>query len=160
MTEYQIQPHTRRCALSGRALQAGEKYYTVLLEEGDHFTRKDYASDAWQGPPEGAFGFWSGKVPAQDGPRRVDDELLIDCFHRLDGAAEPSRLNFRYVVALLLMRRKRLKLEEARQDATLDILRVRCAQTGAHYEVINPRLTEEQMAAVQDEVFKVLGWNP
>jgi hypothetical protein len=26
------------------------------------------------------------------------------------------------------------------------------------YRVQNPRLTEEEMAAVQEEVFKVLGW--
>jgi hypothetical protein len=26
------------------------------------------------------------------------------------------------------------------------------------YRVLNPRLTEEEMAAVQEEVFQVLGW--
>jgi hypothetical protein len=160
MTDYQIQPNTRRCAATGRELRPGEKFYTALLEEGDKFLRKDYSSEAWHGPPAGAFSFWSGRVPAQDTDKRarIDDDMLVDCFQRLEGATEPSRVSFRFVVALLLMRRKRFKFEEARSDQGLEILTVRCVRTGVRHEVVNPRLTEAQMAEVQDEVFKVLGW--
>lgn len=160
MTEYQIQPNARRCALSGRELQPGEKYYSVLLDEGGRFVRQDFAHEAWQGPPESAFSFWAGRVPAAERSRRlrIDDEMLLDCFQRLEGQAEPNRINFRYVVALLLMRRKRLKFEEARVEAGQELLQLRDARSGTMFQVINPRLTEEAMAAVQEEVFKVLGW--
>jgi hypothetical protein len=160
MTDYQIQPNTRRCAVTGRELKAGEKYYTALLEEHGKFLRQDYSGEAWHGPPAGAFSFWCGRVPAQEEGRRprIDDDLLADCFQRLEGQNEPGRVSFRYVVALLLMRRKRLKFEEARTEDGQEVLRLRCTRTGAEYEVINPRLTEEEMVAVQEEVFKVLGW--
>src|SRR5205807_6356292 len=80
MTDYQIQPNTRRCALTGRDLQPGEKVYTALLEDGGKFLRQDYSSEAWQGPPAEAFSFWCGRVPAQEETRkpRIDDELLMD----------------------------------------------------------------------------------
>jgi hypothetical protein len=160
MTDYQIQPNTRRCAVTGRELNPGEKVYTALLEDGGKFLRQDYSSEAWQGPPPGAFSFWCGRVPAQEEGRkpRIDDELLMDCFRRLDGQADPNRVSFRYVVALLLMRRKRLKFDEARKDGERELLGLRCARTGAKYEVVNPRLTDGQMGSVQEEVFKVLGW--
>jgi hypothetical protein len=160
MTDYQIQPNTRRCAASGRELQPGEKYFSVLLDEGGKFTRQDFATEAWHGPPANAFSFWTGRVPASEGGRRlrIDDDLLLDCFARLDGQTEPGQVNFRYIVALLLMRRKRLKFEEARVENGQEILHLRCARTGKVHLVINPRLTEEEMVAVQDEVFKVLGW--
>jgi hypothetical protein len=160
MTDYQIQPNTRRCAVTGRDLKPGEKFYTALLEDGGKFLRQDYSSEAWHGPPAGVFSFWSGRVPAQEEHHkpRIDDELLMDCFGRLQGQDDPARVNFRYVVALLLMRRKRLKFDEARKDGERELLRLRCARTGARYEVVNPRLTEAEMAAVQEEVFKVLGW--
>jgi hypothetical protein len=29
--EYQIQPNTRRCAVTGRELQPGERYFAALL---------------------------------------------------------------------------------------------------------------------------------
>jgi hypothetical protein len=160
MTDYQIQPNTRRCAVTGRELQPGEKVFTALLEDGGKFLRRDYSGEAWQGPPPGAFSFWCGRVPAQEEARRprIDDELLMDCFQRLQGQGDPNRVSFRYVVALLLMRRKRLKFDEARKDGEIELLLLRCARTGARYEVVNPRLTEEQMLSVQEEVFKVLGW--
>jgi hypothetical protein len=160
MTDYQIQPNTRHCAATGRELRAGEKFYSVLSQEGGKLVRRDYAAEAWQGPPEGAFSFWSGRVPAAEQGRklRIDDDLLADCFQRLEGQAEPAQVNFRYVVALLLMRRKRFKFEEARVEGGHEVLRVRCSRTGTQYDVLNPCLTEGEMIAVQDEVFKVLGW--
>jgi hypothetical protein len=128
--------------------------------EGGKFVRQDFAGEAWTGPPTGAFSFWMARVPAQDESRRprIDDELLMDCFQRLKGQTEPDRINFRYVLALLLMRRKRLKFEDARLDGDQEILRLRCARSREVHEVVNPRLTEQEMAAVQEEVFKVLGW--
>lgn len=159
MTEYQIQPNTRRCASTGRELRPGERFFTALREEGGQFLRQDYSVEAWQAPP-GVFSFWSGRVPAADESRkpRIDDELLLECFERLEGQEEPSRVNFRYVVALLLMRRKRLRFDEANLRGEQEVLTLRCARTGAKYQVVNPRLSDEAMEAVQDEVFKVLGW--
>ena len=161
MTEYQIQPNTRVCAVTGKSLEVGERFFTALLEEGDHFIRKDFSHEAWQGPPPHAFSFWTGVVPAADENRkpRFDDDLLEECFHRLDGQADPSRVNFRYVVALLLVRRRRLKFEETKVEGGVEKIRVRCARTGEHFEVTNPRLGDEEMTQVQEEVFQVLGWN-
>ena len=35
---------------------------------------------------------------------------------------------------------------------------LRCQRTQAKHEVVNPRLSDDEMAQVQDEVFNVLGW--
>lgn len=160
VTDYQIQANTRRCALTGRELPPGEKFYTALFDEGGRFVRRDYGGEAWRGAPEGAFSFWSGKVPPPDASRRprIDDDLLMDCFQRLEGHAEADRIRFRYVVALLLMRRKRFKFEEARTVAGEEMLTLRCSRTRAVHEVVNPRMTETDMASVQEEVFQALGW--
>ncbi|HMC66167.1 MAG TPA: hypothetical protein VKI65_14620 [Gemmataceae bacterium] len=160
MTDYEIQTNTRRCAATGRELRPGERVYTVLVERDGRFIRQDYSSEAWQGTPANAFGFWAGVVPAEGERRRlrVDDDLLIDCFERLEGESEPSRVNFRYVVALLLMRRRRLKFEEAATEGDQDVLYLRCPRTQSKHRVVNPRLTDDEMNAVQEEVFKILGW--
>jgi hypothetical protein len=161
MTEYQIQANTRRCAATGRELRTGEKYYSVLIADHDKLCRQDYAADAWHGPPPGAFGFWAGRVPSADDNQRprIDDDLLADCFQRLEGQTDPARVNFRYIMALLLMRRKRFKFEEVRRQSGEEILRLRCTRTRAVHEVVNPNLTEAEMEAVQEEVFQVLGWD-
>jgi hypothetical protein len=161
MTEYHIQPPTRRCSATGRELRAGERFFTALVETGAHFERRDFAPEAWTGPPEGAFSHWFGKVPAthEHQKPRFDDELLEECFHRTSDAVEQSRINFRYVLALLLVRRKKLRFEDSRSEDGQEWMILTCPRTGDRYEVLNPRLDADEMKLAQDEVFQILGWN-
>jgi hypothetical protein len=166
MTEYDIQSPSRVCAATGRELKPGDRFFGVLAESEGKLVRTDYAADAWPGPPQGAVAYWAGKVPAAgQKPKKppVNDELLLDCFDRLKGSADADGLNFRYVATLLLMRRKRFKFEDAARDLGpdgqgRDVLIVRDSKGGAVHHVVDPRLTDEQVAAVQAEVFRVLGW--
>jgi hypothetical protein len=160
MTPYQIQGPARQCAATGRELQPGERFFSVLFEEAGQFARKDFAADAWPGPPEGAVAYWSGRIPASGQSRRpmINDDLLIDCFEHLGEATEPAQRNFRYVVALLLMRRKRFKFEDVRKCDGEEFILLKDAKSGARHEVPDPHLTDAEMTAVQDEVFRVLGW--
>jgi hypothetical protein len=162
MTEYDIQGPARVCAATGRELKPGDKFFAVLTEDAGKLVRTDFAADAWRGPPANAVAYWAGKVPtAGQKPRKpvVNDELLLDCFDRLKDSTDPDGLNFRYVAALLLMRRKRFKFEDAvRDEENRDVLLVRDSRGGASHRVIDPRLTDDQIASVQAEVFRVLGW--
>ncbi len=157
----EIPAPARVCAATGRELAPGERVYGVLFEEAGKFVRRDFAADAWSGPLPGAIAFWSGRIPATRAAKKptFNDKLLLDCFDHLAGTTEPTRLQFRYVVALLLMRRKKLKFEDAQRkpDGT-DVLILKDGRTGQRLEVADPRLAEEQINAVQDEVFRVLGW--
>jgi hypothetical protein len=57
------------------------------------------------------------------------------------------------------MRRKRFRFEDVARDGEgRDVLILKDAKAGAVHEVIDPRLTDEQIAAAQAEVFRVLGW--
>jgi hypothetical protein len=160
MTEYQIQPNARRCSVTGRELQPGERYFSVLTEEDGRFVRRDYAAASWQGPPHGAYSFWGGKIATPEGRRRptIDDEMLLECFARMEGDTDPGRTRFRYVVGLLLIRRRKLRLEQSANEDGTEVLYLRCPRSGDRYRLIDPALTEEETAAVQDEVFQTLGW--
>ncbi len=160
MTDYQIQASTRRCAATGQELRPGERYYSVLIDDGLTLTRKDYSVTAWRGPPEGAFSFWQGRLPAGSSSRRpsIDDDLLLDCFTRLEGELEPGKRNFRFVLGLLLVRRKRMRLEDTRKEGGQEVLILRDSRTGARHQVVDPGLPDDELEAVQDEVFGLLGW--
>jgi len=161
MTDYRIGPMTRRCAVTGRELQPGERFYTALVDEDGNLVRHDYAPEAWQGPPAGAFSFWAGKVPTATGATkpRFDDDLLEECFQRLQAQDDPAKANFRYVVALLLIRRKRYHFERSTIEEETEWLVLRHPRTGQQVRVLNPRLDDEQMQQTQKEVFEVLGWS-
>jgi hypothetical protein len=156
---YQIQTAARRCARSGRELRPGEKCYSVLYDRGGEWVREDVAPEAWPGPPPDAFSFWQTRVPADQGATRpaFDDELLLDCFVRAQDETDPRKVRFRYVLALLLLRRKRLRFEEVRKDGDQETLVMREVRTRHTHLVTDPHLTADQMAAVQEEIEGLLG---
>lgn len=162
MTEYPNSTTMRVCAATGRPLRPGERYYGVLAVDGGKFARQEFSEEGWTGAPPGAFGYWAGRVPSTgDASRRppIDDDMLLECFQRLESETEPAKVNFRYVVALLLMRRKRFKFEDSTRDADGDALIVRDSRTNARHIVTDPGLTDAQMQSVQSEVYQMLGWN-
>lgn len=159
MTDYEIQPLSLRCALTGRELKAGEFYYSALRESPQGFVRQDYCVEAWAGPPEGVIGFWRSKVPEASATKRtqiVDDSVVLEFFHRLDGEQEAYKINFRYILALLLMRRKVLKLAGTERQDDREILILRSPSSGKQHRVVNPNLAEDQLVALQAEVERVL----
>ena len=56
------------------------------------------------------------------------------------------------------MRRKRFRFEEAIKEEGQEVLCLRCTQSGTQHRVINPCLSDDEMAVVQEEVFQALGW--
>jgi hypothetical protein len=65
-------------------------------------------------PPQLAmFSFWKTTVPFPQQKKKllVDDSVLLDVFSRMEGRTEPQEIRFRFVLALILMRKRLLKYE-------------------------------------------------
>ncbi|HRX83922.1 MAG TPA: hypothetical protein P5572_02765 [Phycisphaerae bacterium] len=148
------------CAATGRELAEGEEHWAVLFEDGESFRREDYALEAWEGPPEGAFCFFKTRVPFKEKKKRllVDDEVLINFFTRLASEPEETRVHFRFVLALILMRKRLLKYEETDRsaDAEVWIMRLARDKEGPTHRVVNPRLNDEQIERVSRELGAIL----
>lgn len=86
-TDYKVGRCSRRCQQLQRPLRPGEWYYSVVSDDDDEgLTRIDIASEAWQGPPEGAVGWWKNRMP-EAGARKLKpapDVLLIDLLRQSD----------------------------------------------------------------------------
>lgn len=162
MIDYEIQGPTKLCAATGRELKPGDRFHALLFEQNGKLVRSDYAEEAWPGSPANAVAHWSGRVPSAEKPNKplVNDDILLGCFDRLKDSTDPDGMNFRYVVALLLMRRKRFRFEDVSRDADgREIMLLKDVKGGAVHRVADPRLTDDQIATVQSEVFRVLGWD-
>ncbi|TWT65125.1 hypothetical protein [Allorhodopirellula solitaria] len=114
--EYKINRTTRRCSVGDRPLEPGEYYYSVVTEEDEDFRRFDIAADAWEGPPEGCIGHWKNRVPLPEEKKRelAPPEVLIELLRSM--AEQPNMVKMRYLLALMLLRKRQLKPHE---DATL-----------------------------------------
>ncbi len=158
------------CAQSGRSFEVGEEHIAALIETpgDDPLVRVLYASEAWEnGPklPEGAlvFGFWKRTV--QDTEEKikqlVSEDEMFDLFEQLGQANEHKQLAFRYLLTLILMRKKKLVYERstpAKNDEP-GCLVVRVRQRGGQgevFEVIDPGLDDETIMQATEELGQVM----
>lgn len=104
--EYKVSRSSRRCASLDRPLREGETYYSVVIESADQYVRRDYAAEAWQGPPADAIGWWKCRMPRAEEQRRVlaPKEVLIDLLRQTADVSNQAKS--RYLLALLLLRRR------------------------------------------------------
>ena len=160
MTAYQIGGPTRSCAASGRELEPGERIHSALCDEEGKYVRRDFAHDQWQGPPEHSVAHWVAQVPDGKKPAKptINDALLSELFDQLAESEEPDRIRFRYVLALLLMRRKKLRFVDLDREGDSEFMLLAKPKGKGTYRVLDPRLGEDELLGVQDEIFRVLGW--
>lgn len=112
---YDIEKPSGLCAATGRQMEPGETYVAVLVEEGEGLKRIDLSLEAWREGrrPDRMLASWQTTVPQPNERKRVfvDDEVLMNLLRRLEEAVEPQRLAFRFVLMLILMRKKLLRYD-------------------------------------------------
>jgi hypothetical protein len=158
-SEWEFSRSSGHCATSGRVLAEGEAYYAVLFETPQGFERRDYASDAWAGPPEGHFCYWRARVPLRNrpsGPLPVDHALLTQLFLKLEEKESEVRQQFRFVLALLLMRKRILRLEKAECENEQEYWVLRLVTEQSEHRVLNPRLGEEEIERLSRQLTAIL----
>jgi len=146
------------CAVTGREIAEGEEFYTALFEEGDSFRRADYCLDAWQGPPEGSFCHFKSRLPVKEKRKKllVDNEVLLNFFQRLAGEEQEARVQFRFVLALILMRKRLLRYEGSTTENGVETWNMMLVRDHSQHQVVNPRLTEEQIESVSGQLGAIL----
>lgn len=162
---YQIHRATGVCAASGRAIVGGETYIATLSEEGDEFRRRDYAIEAWEAGARGAMlAFWRTTMREGEHARRglIAGDELMDVFEQLEGTEDPSRQAFRYVLTLILIRKKLLVYEGTREGVLLVRARgvaggVAGAPEGAELRrVLDPGMDEARVAEVAAQLGQII----
>lgn len=155
--DYEVQRCSRHCAKSGRELAPGEPYYSVLMAEGAEVRRYDYSADAWQGPPEEAVGWWKAQIPDRNANRMhwAPNDVMLQFFDELAG--QPEKQDMRYVLALLLVRRRVMRLEESDTDQRGgEVLVLYCPRRDATYQVSAVSPEPSRIDEIQQELVRLL----
>jgi hypothetical protein len=158
MDEWVIDKPLGQCCATGRQIQPGEEYYAALVETEQGFARRDFCSEYWVEHKPSVFCYWKTKLPKPNQKKHllVDDDMLMAFFERLGVETEQEKLNFRFVLALVLMRRRRLKYDSSRAEDGKDIWRLRITGTQDYVEVVNPNLDESQVAQLTTQIGEIL----
>ena len=155
--DYEVQRCTRHCETSGRELAPGESFYSVLVAEGAELNRHDYSLEVWQGPPKGAVGWWKSQIPDQSARRKhwAPNDVMLHFFDEL--GRQSDKQDMRYVLSLLLVRRRVMRLEENETDEQgRETIVLYCPRRDATYKVPVATPDEARAEAIQEELAKLL----
>jgi hypothetical protein len=174
---FEIARTTGRCLIQDRELVPGEAIVVALVEresaDAEGFERIDLCDEGWASLPDdprGAgrkaipnrrlYAWWRTQQP-EPGARpliAVDDDSLIDLFDELgeDTPSETdpqraSRLAFRYVLTLILSRKRLVKVERSSDTGIFVRPRGTPAEAPSVF-VEDPSLTADRLREVMDRL--------
>ena len=151
MVEFDIKGCSRKCAKTDKDIGPGKFYYSVLVhDDEEQLLRQDFLEEAWEGPPEECVGWWKSQVPDLDDGRVywAPHDVLFAYFDEIQNEGkEPEKL---YVMALLMVRRRLMKLEDNSDNRK--IMRFSSARHDSLIEIPVAELTAERVAELQNDL--------
>ena len=177
MADWEIRKTLGQCCGTEEEFAIGQEYFAALVEESEQtaqvaegqgqkekseagagFQRRDYCEECWQRESPQTFCFWKTSVPEPMEKKKllVEDEVLLDFFERLERAGERAKINFRFVLALILMRKRILKYEQTQLRDGQEIWIMGQVREQTKHEVVNPRLDDAQIEEVSEQLTAIL----
>ena len=151
------------CAVSGRQIAAGEKFMAAVRETPAGLERIDVAPEHWDAfDKAGLLAFWQTVMPKGEEKKKVfvDDEVLCTLFERLADATEPAKVHFRFVLGLILMRKRLVLYDSTRheqgEEGPRDVWVVRMKGRDDRLDLVDPKLDERQVLEVSRQLGEIL----
>ncbi len=161
---WHIKARAHQCAITEKPFAEGEAFFTALFPDpdSDGYLRLDFSEEAWNSRPDDAgqpFSFWRTiyKPPEQEEQVEIvdkdDPESLLA---RLVEEDEPHTENTRYILAVML-ERKKLLVETDSQRTRSGLLRIyEHRYSGEVFIVKDPQIPLNEIGPIQEEVQRLL----
>ncbi len=124
---------------------AGETLFSLLRFDQEELERGDLCSACFERRDEGAdLFFWRTGHREDRGGVRVDFEVVLAVLHKLRQDPRPERRDFCFLLALLLVRHRKLRLQTVLRRAGTELLQLRKPRSLKSFEVEVRELDEER----------------
>ena len=170
MTEWNIQSRAHACAACGKSFADRETFHTLLFDEKADFRRSDVCQACWQKQySEGArdrkgfISYWHGvyiaPTPQVEAIQKENAESLL---RKLIELNDPRYIPAGYILAVMLERKRLLKVKEQLVRDGQRVFIYEQPSTGDVFTIIDPALQLNQLEQVQHDVANLLehGLNP
>ncbi len=158
MADWTIKKPLGECSGTGRAIEPREEYFGALVEGEEGLERRDFTVEFWEKEKPEVFCFWRSRLadPEEKKELFVSDEMLMAFFERLANETDPEKLNFRFVLALVLMRKRRLKYDSTKIKDGVEVWSLRVVGQKEMVEVVDPHLDDEQIELLTSQIGQIL----
>jgi hypothetical protein len=165
MLEWNIQSRAHACQACGRGFQNRETLHTVLFDERQEYLRQDVCEACWQAQygdganhRRGFVSHWQTvyEPPPASPPEAIQKETAETLLRKLVEQNDPRHAGAVFILAVMLERKRLLKVKgQATQDGRR-ILVYEHARTGDVLTIPDPQLQLDQLEAVQRDVAHLL----
>ena len=158
-TGYEVARAQGRCAVCQTVVEPEQKLMAALAETPAGFSRIDCCLGCWTNyDRKDVVAFWQTVMPRPEQKKKlfVDDTVLCELFERLADVQEPAKQNFRFVLGLILMRKRLVIYENTKRDGEREVWIVRMKGRQDHLDLLNPKLDEEQVKDVSQQLNDIL----
>jgi hypothetical protein len=160
LPDWEIKARAHQCAKSEEPFTDGAIIYTLLYRDRNGFRREDVLEHAWLEMRDRIkpFSFWKSRyeVPPPPAPEPVPKESGEALLRKLLHEDRSEHLNARYVLSIMLERKKTLKQVDVRESENGKFLIYEHAKTGEVFIIEDPRLKLDRLDLVQQEVYALL----
>jgi hypothetical protein len=165
MNDWNIQSRARQCQACGRSFTDKQVYHTLLLDERQAYLRLDVCEPCWQAQhSEGASdrkGFvshWQGlyELPPAAPPDAIQKETAETLLRKLMGLNDPRYAATAYILAVMLERKRLLKVKEQLHGEGRRVFIYEHPRSGDLFTIPDPQLLLNQLEQVQRDVADLL----
>ena len=162
---WSIRSRAHHCALTSRPFEDGESFHTTIYfdPQENGYVRRDVCAEAWpqereQRKPVAAWKNIYQKVIAEAKAEIAPKESAQDLLQRFIEDGDPKTENARYILALMLERKRQLAQTAEKEVDGAKMLFYENKKTGEIFIVRDPELRLDEIAQMQDEVASILAF--
>jgi len=160
MTDWDIQPRAVACTGCQQPFADHQTYHTLLRLTADGYQRRDLCTDCYlKASRDGVFSYWQGeyKLPPPPPPEPIEKNTAESLLRQLLESADPAHAAARYILAVMLERKRILRHRDTLHEAGgKELLVYEHAVTGESFTVPDPQLRLDQLEQVQKQVAELL----
>ena len=168
MEEWNIQNRSGNCNVCQTLFTDKQIYYTILSSLTEGYRREDLCSSCWVASggnmvreKQGVISYWQGvyQEPAKTTKDLLPHENAESIFRRMITRNDPAEVEARYILAVMLERKRILKHRETQKTAE-KLLVYEHMETGEIFMVQDPQLRLDQLEEVQKRVASMIKPTP
>ncbi len=150
-TDWKIGRKGQVCASCGTAFPHEVPFHSAIFLEGEAFLRRDLCERCFRAAPSAPYSHWVTAIPKPEDHRRIFDlGLAAEFLRRLAGESDPARAPLAHLLALLLVRKRVVRLVEIPGGAPR--LRVEFHDGREALEIPAPPLSDADIPSLREEL--------
>lgn len=162
---WHIRSRAHACAVTQRPFEDGEVFHTAIYFDPDlnEYARRDICAEAWPAEKEArkpiaAWRTLYQKVEPETKPEIAPKASAQDLLQRFIEEGDPKTENARYILALMLERKRQLVQTAEKEIDGNKMLFYENKKTGEIFIVRDPELKLDEVAQIQEEVATILAF--